>query len=194
MRARSRALNAWSEAVSRFSGLHGLCRMVVRAGRRWPQADHAPGVCGEEFHGSPVAERVSAPASPQHAQTPEARSITSRRRACHPSRSAWRRTRLGDGEVAVVGPGPVLRVVMAARAPLRRRRRSIRSVADRSMVSITPYTAGHRHFPATGIGATAGATAGGRGRRRRCLAGYGLRCRCAYEVICRVGSRRVVAS
>jgi hypothetical protein len=38
-------------------GLPGLCRVVAWLGRRWPQADYAPGVCGEEILGVPVAER-----------------------------------------------------------------------------------------------------------------------------------------
>jgi len=37
--------------------LRGLCRVVARLGRRWPQADHTPSVCGEEILGIPVAER-----------------------------------------------------------------------------------------------------------------------------------------
>jgi hypothetical protein len=98
---------------------------------------------------------VSAPASPQSAQMPEARSITSRRRVCHPSWSAPGWTRLGDGEVAagraVVRPGTARGVVMATRALLRRRRRSIRAVPNLSRVCTTQYAAGRRHFPATGI-------------------------------------------
>jgi hypothetical protein len=91
---------------------------------------------------------VSAPASPQSAHTPDARSITSRRHACHASGSPRRRTRSGDGGGAVgrgavprprtVRPRAVLGVVMMARTSLRRWSRSVQGGSGGPPGSVRP--------------------------------------------------------